>query len=167
MLRVLFVCTDNYTRSVTVEFCLKHYLKLQGKNGIEVFSAGFKSSSDLSKFSDVHFNRMDELGIDTSTFQRRQFKVSFLEEFDVVVAMGIEHKEYVFAKYGKRISLFNQIYKQEETSIHVPPPDKEGIYLMETKNMVDYINSAMPIFLENLLSLPYSNKWNKEKPLGF
>ena len=168
LLRVLFLCTDNYTRSVTAEFCLKNYLKIQEMHSIEVFSAGFKYTSDISQFSNVHFIRMDELGIDTSSFQRTQFEASFLNEFDVTVAMGKEHRNYILSEYGIRIPLFNEVFKQEESSVLVPPPDKEGYYLTEIINMVDYLNLAMPSFVDNLFSFrkPKIEKLNtKEKPL--
>lgn len=149
-MRILFLCTDNYTRSVTAEFCLINYIKDNHINDIKVSSAGFKANSDLSSFSSVHFKRMNELGIDTSDFKRTQFKESFFKEFDVIVGMGKEHKEYVKHHFGRTIYLFNEIYKNEELSLVVPPPDKIG-YMKEIKDIVDYINNAMPVFMKNLL----------------
>ncbi|MEI5908451.1 hypothetical protein WAK64_15485 [Bacillus spongiae] len=149
-MKILFLCTDNYTRSITAEFCLVNYLKKNNLSHIEVQSAGFKSNSDLSSFSSIHFDRMDQLSIDTSNFKRTQFNKEFFEEFSVIVGMGKEHKDYILQEYGKRIYLFNEIYKKEEISLVVPPPDEDGSYLEEIKNMVDYIHNAMPKFVENL-----------------
>jgi protein-tyrosine phosphatase len=148
--KILFLCTDNYTRSVTAEFCLKHFLKKNKLTGFEVSSAGFKATSVLSKFSSTHFDRMHELGIETSTFERTQFKQEFLDEFSVIVGMGKEHKDYILEHFNKEIFLFNELYLNEQKSVVVPPPDAEGKYLEEIKNMVDYINHAMPIFVEQL-----------------
>lgn len=148
-MRILFLCTDNYTRSVIAEFCLINYIQTKHINGIEVASAGFNSNSDISKFSNVHFKRMNELGIDTSNFVRNQFREQFFQEFDVIIAMGKEHKEYVKQNFGRTISLFNEVYKNEVSSLVVPPPDKKG-YKNEIKNMVDYINDAVPMLLEKV-----------------
>ncbi|NDI35728.1 hypothetical protein [Chengkuizengella sediminis] len=156
-MKILFLCTDNYTRSVTAEFCLINYLKKNNISHIEVQSAGFKSNSDLNKFSSIHFDRMHQLSIDTSNFKRTQFKKEFFDEFSVIVGMGKEHKDYIFQEYGKKIYLFNEIYKNKEISLVVPPPDEDRRYLEEIKNMVDYINNAMPKFVENLTQIQVQN----------
>lgn len=146
------LCTDNYTRSVIAEFCLINFVKTNQIKGIEVASAGFKSGSDLSKFSSVHFERMNELGIDTFNFKRTQFSEQFFDEFDLIIEMGKEHKEYVKQNFGRTIYLFNEIYMNEELSLNVPPPDKKE-FIKEIKNMVDYINNAMPVFVKNLMEV--------------
>jgi predicted SAM-dependent methyltransferase/protein-tyrosine-phosphatase len=135
---------------VTAEFCLKHYLNKNRIADVTVCSAGLKSTSDLSGYSDVHFERMKELDIDTSTFKRLQFEESFLEAYDFIVAMGMEHREYILKQYGKKVLLFNEISKMEESSIVVPPPDKDGHYLAEIRKMVDAIYHAMPEFVKKL-----------------
>ncbi|RXJ04587.1 hypothetical protein DS745_04175 [Anaerobacillus alkaliphilus] len=149
-MKVLFVCTDNFTRSVTAEFCFKEYLSRSGITNIEVASAGFKANSDLSKFSSVHFDRMRELEIDTSSFTRTQFQQGFLNEY-VIVAMGKEHRDYILQEFGERVYLFNEVYCDEEKSVVVPPPDYEGKYLDEIRQMVDYLHKAMPTFYLGLL----------------
>ncbi len=149
-MKVLFLCTDNFTRSVTAEFCFKDYLTRNGITNIEVASAGFKATSDLSSFSSVHFDRMAELGIDSSSFKRTQFQEEFLNEC-VIVAMGTEHRDYIREVYGKQVYLFNEIYCGEERSVVVPPPDNEGKYLAGIRRMVDYIHQAMPVFYRELL----------------
>lgn len=148
-MRILFLCTDNYTRSVTAEFCLINYIKTNHIGHIEVASAGFNSNSDLSKFSNAHFDRMNALDIDTSAFVRTQFIERFFEEFDVIVGMGKEHKDYVKQTFGRTIYVFNEIYMYEEESVVVPPPDSPE-FMNAIKNMVDYINDAMPMFVKNL-----------------
>jgi protein-tyrosine-phosphatase len=115
-----------------------------------VKSAGFKANSNLSAFSDIHFDRMNELNISTNGFVRTQFKQEFLDDYDLVIAMGIEHKEYVRKEFNRNVILFNELLKNEETSLIVPPPDKDGIYLIKIKEMVDYINDAIPSIFSNI-----------------
>ena len=149
-MKVLFLCTDNFTRSITAEFCMKHFLKQNNITNIEVASAGFKANSDLSSFSNIHFDRMRQLNISTDGFSRTLFNQRFIDEFDVIIGMGKEHKEYIQKVYNEKIYLFNEIYKGEESSITVPPPDKDGDYLVKISEMVDYINEAIPQLVRKL-----------------
>ncbi len=87
-MKLIFLCTDNYTRSITAELCMIVYLERTENTNIVVSSAGFKVSSDLSRFSAIHFKRMEDLGVNTSTFKRTQFQEHFLTRFDVIVGMG-------------------------------------------------------------------------------
>lgn len=148
-MKIMFVCTDNFTRSVTAELCLRHYLTEQGLLHIECASSGTHSNSDVSGLSKEHFERMTELGVDISEFNRLQFSEEFLTEYDVIVAMAKEHQDYVQNEYDARIPLFNELHKGEETSIDIKGVDEEKIRaaLRET---VDYINSAIPRFLRAL-----------------
>lgn len=149
-MKVLFLCTDNFTRSVTAEFCMKHFLKQKNITSIDVASAGFKADSDLSPFSSIHFDRMRQLNISTDGFSRTQFNQRFIDEFDVIIGMGKEHKNYIQQEYNEKIYLFNEIYKDDQSSITVPPPDQDGNYLVKISEMVDYINEAIPQLVRNL-----------------
>ncbi|MGY3717438.1 DUF2785 domain-containing protein [Sutcliffiella cohnii] len=157
-MNILFVCTDNFTRSVVAEFCLKHYIKENNIDSIKVASAGVRANSDTSKYSSIHFDRMKELNIDTSSFKRTPFKHEFFEHYDFIIAMGIEHKKYLEETYGKKIHLFNEILLGEETSLVVPPPDKDGKYLLEINKMVDTLHEAMPLFVVKLKELQVKRK---------
>ncbi|MGD6991288.1 hypothetical protein [Sutcliffiella horikoshii] len=149
-MKVLFLCTDNFTRSVTAEFCMKHFLKQNNISTIGVASAGFKADSDLSSFSDIHFDRLRQINISRDGFSRTPFNSRLLDEFDVIIGMGKEHKDYIQQEYNMKIYLFNEIYKGDESSIIVPPPDKNGDYLVQIVEMVDYINEAIPHLVRNL-----------------
>ncbi|WP_404468388.1 hypothetical protein [Sutcliffiella horikoshii] len=149
-MKVLFLCTDNFTRSITAEFCMKHFLKQNNITNIEVASAGFKANSDLSSFSNIHFDRMRQLNISTDGFSRTPFNRRLIDEFDVIIGMGKEHKDYIQKEYNEKIYLFNEIYKEDESSITVPPPDQSGNYLVQITEMVDYINKAIPQLVKNL-----------------
>ncbi|NMH74327.1 hypothetical protein HF078_14645 [Bacillus sp. RO2] len=149
-MNVLFLCTDNFTRSVTAEFCMKHFLIQNNITNIMVASAGFKADSDLGSFSDIHFNRMRHLNISTDGFCRTPFHQTLIGEFDVIIGMGKEHRDYIQQEYNEKIYLFNEIYKGDESSITVPPPDQDGNYLVKIIDMVDYINEAIPQLVRNL-----------------
>lgn len=63
--------------------------------------------------------------------------------------MGKEHKDYIQQQFNQKIYLFNEIYINDVSSITVPPPDKDGNYLVQIAEMVDYINDAIPQVLSN------------------
>ncbi|MDG4657743.1 hypothetical protein P6P90_12300 [Ectobacillus antri] len=149
MKHILFLCTDNYTRSITAEFCLRDYMQKHNLP-LTVAAAGFKADSDVSRFSDIHFKRMAELGIDTSAFTRTPFSEDMLDKYDVVVAMGREHQDYIKTQYNRSVPLFYEIYKNESQSVTVPPPDSAGTYLKSIERMVDEIYEAMPVLVRNL-----------------
>ncbi|WP_397469523.1 hypothetical protein [Psychrobacillus sp.] len=69
-MNILFICTDNYTRSVIAELCMKDYLRKKNNISVHVGSAGIRANSDISKYSSIHFDIMNEMGIDTSAFKR-------------------------------------------------------------------------------------------------
>ena len=148
-MKIMFVCTDNFTRSITAELCLRHYLNEQDMQDIVCASSGTHSNSDVSRLLKDHFERMTELGVDISEFSRLQFSEKFLSEYDVIVAMAKAHQDYIQNEYKERIPLFNEIYKGKEISVVIKAIDEEEIRA-ELREMVDYINSAIPRFLEVL-----------------
>ncbi|WP_436245304.1 hypothetical protein [Paenibacillus sp. LjRoot56] len=42
-MNIMFVCTDNFTRSVIAEFCMKDFLRRNSKTLIKVASAGIRA----------------------------------------------------------------------------------------------------------------------------
>ena len=149
-MKIMFVCTDNFIRSITAELCLRHYLNEQDMQDIICPSSGIQSNSDVSWLLKEHFVSLTELGIDISEFNRLQFNEGFLSEYDVIVAMTKEHQDYIQSEYRQRIPLFNEIYKDEDTSIVIKAIDDEEEIRAELREMVDSINSAIPRSLEVL-----------------
>ncbi|QHE51780.1 low molecular weight phosphatase family protein [Pontibacillus sp. HMF3514] len=147
---VLFVCTDNFTRSVTAEFSLKHYLNKNGIQDVIVESAGFKADSDLSKFSTTHFAHLAELGISTSQHTRIPFQQNFLHDYDLIIAMGDEHQDYLTNEYNYRAPLFNEVCLNESTSIRVPAPGGNEDVEQALRKMVDYIHQHTPRVYEHM-----------------
>jgi protein-tyrosine phosphatase len=154
MKKILFVCTDNLTRSVIAEFCLKEFIKNNNLHDIHVASAGLRAHSDISKFSTVHFDRMKELDIDTSEHERTPFSNEHFHNFDYIVCMDTKHHAYILEHYDQEVLLFNDVLKGEKSSIIVPPPDPKGLYKEKIKRLVDDMLAMMPTFVKNLLSQP-------------
>lgn len=148
-MNILFVCTDNFTRSVIAEFCMKNYLKSTNNNTVKVASSGIRANSDISKYSSVHFKIMEEMGIDTSDFKKTQFDETFFEKFDVIIGMSELHKEYIKQQYNCDICLFNEVLNGQQTPVNIGSPDSDD-FLEQMNQLVRYINNSVPYLLRNL-----------------
>jgi protein-tyrosine phosphatase len=150
-MNILFVCTDNFTRSVIAEFCMKDYLKKTNNTSINVASAGIRANSDISRYSNVHFTIMEDMGIDTSEFKRTQFDESCLEKFDIVIGMSVLHKDFIKQHYNIDICLFNEVFNGKQTPVNIGPPDHDD-FLEQMNQWVRYVHQAIPYLLENIQS---------------
>lgn len=148
-MNILFVCTDNFTRSVIAEFCMKDYLQKTNNTSVKVASAGIRANSDISKYSTIHFNIMNELGIDTSEFERIQFDESCFNKYELIIGMSELHKEYIKQQYNRDIRLFNEVYSGQQTAVNIREPNNEHFFA-QMKQLVNYINKAIPTLLSNV-----------------
>jgi protein-tyrosine phosphatase len=148
-MKILFVCTDNYTRSVIAEFCMRDYIIKNKLDTINVASAGIRGDSNISKYSSIHFKIMKEMNINTSNFKRTQFSVSCLEEYDHIIGMSELHKEHIKNEYKREITLFNEIYKGDMTSVNIGAPDSKD-FKEQMKSLVGYFYEATPKVIHNL-----------------
>jgi len=148
-MNILFVCTDNYTRSVIAECCMRHYLKETGNTSVNVGSAGIRAASDVSQYSNVHFDIMHEMGIDTSDFKRTQFNESCFDHYDAVIGMSELHREHIRQTYNRDILLFNEVAHGHNVPINVGLPDSPN-FLEEMKRLVVYFRESAPVLLQKL-----------------
>lgn len=148
-MNILFVCTDNFTRSVIAELCMKDYLKSTNNNSVNVASSGIRANSDISKYSSVHFKIMEEMGIDTSDFKRTQFVETFFEKFNVIIGMSELHKDYIKQQYNRDIYLFNEVLNGQQTPVNIGSPDSVD-FLEQMNQLVMYVNNSVPYLLRNL-----------------
>lgn len=150
-MNILFLCTDNFTRSVIAEFCSKNYLKKNNITDIKVASAGIRASSDVSKYSNLHLKIMSDMGIDITDFKRTQFSEDSFKDYDFIIGMSELHKDYVRNEYNKDIYLFNEIYRGENTPVNIGSPDNED-FEDKMKELIQYFNNAVPDVISNLIN---------------
>ncbi|TLS49811.1 hypothetical protein FE782_22650 [Paenibacillus antri] len=148
-MNILFVCTDNFTRSVIAEFCMRDYLKRKSLNTINVASAGIRADSDISIYSDIHFIIMKGMGIDTSGFKRTMFDEDSFKTSDIIIGMSNLHVDYIKEKFGREIVLFNELVDGSQVSVQVGAPDHEE-FQERMEELVDYINSSIPRIIEKI-----------------
>ncbi|WP_166242655.1 hypothetical protein [Paenibacillus turpanensis] len=149
-MHILFLCTDNFTRSIIAEYCLKHYIEKHSLDQIAVSSAGIRATSDVSKYSKVHFEILKDMGIDASSWGRTPFQDSFFEKYDFIIGMSELHREYIREHYQKDIYLFNELYKRQTAPVNIGSPDSED-FEEQMKLLVNYIHDAMPELVNNIL----------------
>lgn len=148
-MNILFLCTDNYTRSVIAEFCAKNYLNTNNITDITVASAGIRASSDISSYSALHFQVMRDMDIDVSQFKRTQFGEKSFEDYDFIIGMSELHRDFVRNEYNQDIYLFNEVYKSQNTPVNIGAPDDEG-FEVKMRELIQYFNNAIPIVIKNL-----------------
>jgi protein-tyrosine-phosphatase len=143
-MKILFVCTDNIARSLAAEYLLKNWLQKNNRYDIEVSSCGINADSDTSSFCMDHLDKLTKMGIDISMHKRTQLTEDVLKKNDLVIAMDESHQNWIKEKFNLDIPLYNEIYKNEKTSIRITPLEA-GISLSDKLlNTVDYINQSIP-----------------------
>ncbi|WP_422656780.1 low molecular weight phosphatase family protein [Paenibacillus sp. EC2-1] len=148
-MNIMFVCTDNFTRSVIAEFCMKDFLRRCNNTSIKVTSAGIQANNDISKYSNIHFKIMKELNIDTTGFTRTMFDGKFFNEYDVIIAMSDLHRTYIKEQYNRDVPLFNEIYKGQKTSVNIGPPDRKD-FLEQMNKLVHFFYESTPLMIRNI-----------------
>lgn len=128
---------------------MKNYLQKTNNTSVKVASAGIRANSDISKYSTIHFNIMNELGIDTSLFNRTQFDETCFDKFDIVIGMSELHKEFIKQQYNRDIRLFNEVYNGLQTPVNIGEPDSEHFF-EQMNQLIVYINNAVPSILSNI-----------------
>ncbi|MDQ0878843.1 protein-tyrosine phosphatase [Paenibacillus sp. V4I3] len=148
-MNIMFVCTDNFTRSVIAEFCVKDFLQRNNITSIKVASAGIRADSDISKYSNIHFYIMNELNIDTTDFKRTLFDEKCFKEHDIIIAMSELHRDYIKERYNREIPLFNEVYKGEKTAVNIGAPNSED-FVDQINKLVHYFYEATPSIIRNI-----------------
>lgn len=148
-MNIIFVCTDNFTRSVIAEFCMKDFLRRSSNTSIKVSSAGIQANNDISKYSNIHFKIMNELNIDTTGFTRTIFEGKFFNEYDVIIAMSDLHRTYIKEQYKRDVPLFNEMYNGQKTSVNIGPPDSKD-FLEQMNKLVHFFYEATPQMVRNI-----------------
>jgi len=148
-MNIMFVCTDNFTRSVIAEFCMKDFLQRNNKTSIKVASAGIRAESDISKYSTIHFKIMNELNIDTTDFKRTLFDEKYFKEYDIIIAMSELHRDYIKEQYNREIPLFNEVYNGQKTAVNIGAPDSED-FMEQMNKLVHYFYIATPSIIRNI-----------------
>ena len=102
---ILFVCTGNIFRSMTAEHALRH--ALGERTDITSASAGTHAMPQAMRPEVLR--RLLERGIDPTGHVQRQLKRTIVDEADVVVCMGLDHRQFVHEQFGLAAPLFGEV----------------------------------------------------------
>jgi len=151
-MKILFICTDNYCRSVTAEYCLRDYLVKNNIKGVEVSSAGIDANSDTTGYSFAHFEEMKKWGIDATGHHRRQVTEELLKDADFVIIFDFKQKDFFDKYFINKVILFNELYLGEEKALNFKSPEFLGRPDEEATFVARYIHDAIPKVWSKILS---------------
>lgn len=145
---LVFLCTDNFGRSVISKYCLQDYLAKNNIQNFEVSSAGTNATSDTSKFSSAHFDEMKKMGLDVSDRTRTQIDENIVKNTDLIIGFDNSHKKFMKENFNLDIPIFNEIYKNESSELRCSSlsEDKDEKMILMTR----YICGAIPQVFANI-----------------
>ena len=163
MVRIMFVCTGNMFRSVCAEVALKKYLsdnkeKLYGMCGFSYSEIKYESCGTSVRPQQFHQAMTDELrkkDVNIINHMYMQINDKLVEESDLIIVMGEDHKKFVKDNFRRKTHLFNEVC--HGTCEGIPDdwevlgegkrdPNKEREYICK---VVSHIFDSMPNFAAN------------------
>ena len=152
MHHVLFVCTGNIFRSMIAEHALRAHLG--PASDITVSSAGLIAGPQEIR-KEVR-NYLLARGIDPSSHIQRRVTKEILAQADLVIAMGLNHRDYLYDHFNCNAVLFNEVCFGELTPVldvdEVIPDwqqrtEEAAVY---AKSVADHICNAIPALVQSL-----------------
>lgn len=139
---------------MTAEYALKAALGPEA--GYTVGSAG----TEARPYAMAPFvlGRLQALGIDPREHRQRKVQADLLGQTDLVVVMGLDHRDYLRTHFNQEAWLFNQVcFGREEPVLDIweAVPDwqnDEAALRAYAVSVVDYIHQATPHFIKNMES---------------
>lgn len=161
---ILFVCTGNVFRSMAAEYALR--ARQEQASAYHVESAGIEAKSQ--KIHPVILNRLRLKGVDPSTHVPRILTKELIQRSDLVIAMGLGHREFIQSKFGLKTPLFNEIACGEDSPIldlheALPNWERDIVEAREyVESVIDHIWDSMPALLARLSQ--FSGRQHPHKP---
>lgn len=149
---ILFICTGNIFRSMTAEVALKSALGPDAAYAVR--SAGL-----IEAPHDVVFFVRDyvaERALDISRHLPTRLTEAMLDQADLAVAMGIEHRDRISKHFDRRLPLFSEVaYDTEEAlrDVYEVVPDwrtNEIAAIEYGRSVMEYIVDGMPGFVRRM-----------------
>ena len=148
--KIIFVCTDNYGRSIIAERCLENYLAKNNILNYEIASAGTNASSDTTGFTLSQFTQLKKLGINNSAPQRTQLTPELAKSADLIIIFDHFHQDWLKTNLNLNAPLFDEIYKNESTPINCKNYDDKYPINEKMIQIVNYIYEATPTLFHQI-----------------
>lgn len=146
MKQIIFVCTGNIFRSMIAEFALR------ATSGHQLMAS---SAGTIARPQDMHPDLMAmlaERGMDCSMHQQTKLDAQVVDSADWLVAMGLDHQDYIRSQFGRHAPLFNALaYRVEEPvlDLHEALPDWQE----RPQAVRDYVRAVITHIWEGMPSL--------------
>ena len=149
---ILFVCTGNVFRSMAAEYALRAQQKEPPPYHAE--SAGIDAKSP--KVHPVILNRLRLKGTDPSAHVPRALTKDLIQQNDLIIAMGLGHREFIQTKFGLKVPLFNEVAFGEDSPIldlheALPNWERDMVEAREyVESVIDHIWNSIPALVARL-----------------
>lgn len=149
---ILFVCTGNVFRSMAAEYALRAQSGPQSCYRVE--SAGIKASPQSVPL--VVCTPLIQKGIDPSAHIPQALTKGLIDRVDLIIAMSLNHREFIQRQFGLTVPLFNEVSFGEDTPIldlHEALPDWErdiNEARAYVESVIDHIWESVPALLARL-----------------
>jgi len=137
---------------MAAEYALRAHLGRQSPYRVE--SAGIEAKPKT--IHPVISNRLIRKGIDPSAHVPRLLTKELLKRNDLIIAMGLGHREFIQTRFGLKVPLFNEVSLGQETPIldlHEAIPDWERDIdeaRAYVESVIDHIWEAVPKLVTRL-----------------
>ena len=115
VIKILFVCSGNIFRSVTVELCLKQYLQENKIRGFQISSTGTRAHKEPMRPELA--NLMQSWGLDPQKHVQRKVTKKILAQNDIVICMADYHQRFLLEKFGKSAQLYFDILRGKPNNL--------------------------------------------------
>jgi protein-tyrosine phosphatase len=135
---ILFVCTGNVFRSMVAEHAVR--AQLGSESGYLVGSAGIETKPQT--IHPVILARLMQKGADPSLHLQRLLTQELVNQTDLIIAMGRNHREFIQRNFGRAAPLFNEVSFGTDLPIldlHEAMPDWE----QNLRGARDYIEAVI------------------------
>jgi protein-tyrosine phosphatase len=149
---ILFVCTGNVFRSMAAEYALRAQLGHQLSYRVE--SAGIEAKAN--SIHPVISKRLIQKGTDPSAHIPQRLTKKLIDRNDLVIAMGLGHREFIHKQFGLNVPLFNEVSFGEEIPIldlHEALPDWERDIdeaRAYVESVIDHIWESVPALMTQI-----------------
>ncbi len=149
---ILFICTGNIFRSVAAEYALR--AQLGQPSAYQIESAGIDAKPQ--KVHSVILNRLRLKGTDPSGHVPRTVTKELVRRNDLIIAMGLGHSEFILAKFGLHVPLFNEVAFDKTEPIldlheALPNWERDIVEAREyVESVIDHIWNSIPALMARL-----------------
>jgi protein-tyrosine phosphatase len=149
---ILFVCTGNVFRSMAAEYALRAQQKDPSTYRVE--SAGIDAKSQ--KIHPVILNRLRLKGVDPASHVPRILTKELIQRSDLIIAMGLGHREFMESKFGLKTPLFNEVAFGKDSPIldlheALPNWERDIVEAREyVESVIDQIWDSIPALMARL-----------------